>query len=385
MNTLLADRIIKTFKSLNLKPSSLHEPTFKGNEIKYLKKCIETGYVSSVGEYVNTFEKKIKKVTNSKYAVAVINGTCALELALRSLKIGPNHEVLLPSLTFVATANAVKHSGGVPHFVDVDENNFGVCPVKLENYLKKNTFKKNGKIFNKRTKKQIKALIAVHLFGFACKIDLLKKICKKNKIELIEDAAESIGTKFKKKHLGNFGKIGTISFNGNKTITCGNGGVILTSDKNIAKKAKHLSTTAKKKHKFEYIHDEIGFNLRLSNINAALGCAQLEKLNLILKAKRENFKKYAKIFKKFQYIKVVKEPKYTKGNYWLICLKFEKYSNIKNYLLKKLNSININCRAIWKPLHKLKIYKNVQRDDMTNTNKLYNSVINIPSSPSIKL
>ena len=157
---------------------------------------------------------------------------------------------------------------------------------------------------------------------------------QKNKIELIEDAAESIGTKFKKKHLGNFGKIGTISFNGNKTITCGNGGVILTSDKNIAKKAKHLSTTAKKKHKFEYIHDEIGFNLRLSNINAALGCAQLEKLNLILKAKRENFKKYAKIFKKFQYIKVVKEPKYTKGNYWLICLKFEKYSNIKNYLLK---------------------------------------------------
>ena len=181
MNTLLADRIIKTFKSLNLKPSSLHEPTFKGNEIKYLKKCIETGYVSSVGEYVNTFEKKIKKVTNSKYAVAVINGTCALELALRSLKIGPNHEVLLPSLTFVATANAVKHSGGVPHFVDVDENNFGVCPVKLENYLKKNNFKKNGKIFNKRTKKQIKALIAVHLFGFACK-KILKKFAKKIKL-----------------------------------------------------------------------------------------------------------------------------------------------------------------------------------------------------------
>ncbi len=385
MNTALANKIIKKFKSLELAPSVLHEPTFKGNELKYLRNCVETGYVSSVGKYVNVFENKIKKITNSKYAVAVINGTYALELSLRSLGIGPSHEILLPSLTFVATANAVKHSGGIPHFVDVDEDTFGVCPIKLDKYLKKISYKKNGKLFNKKTKKQIKALIAVHLYGFACKIDLLQKLCKKYNIELLEDAAESIGTKYKKKHLGNFGKLGTISFNGNKTITCGNGGIIITSNKKLAKKIKHLSTQAKKQYQFEYIHDEIGFNLRLSNINAAIGCAQLERLTSILKNKRNNYRKYKKIFHDFKTIKIVKEPKHTTGNYWLICLKLEKNSNIKNYLLKKLNLANINCRAIWRPLHKLKIYKKYQHDDMTITDKLYNSVINIPSSPSIKI
>ena len=385
MNTALANKIIKKFKSLELAPSVLHEPTFKGNELKYLRNCVETGYVSSVGKYVNVFENKIKKITNSKYAVAVINGTYALELSLRSLGIGPSHEILLPSLTFVATANAVKYSGGIPHFVDVDEDTFGVCPIKLDKYLKKISYKKNGKLFNKKTKKQIKALIAVHLYGFACKIDLLQKLCKKYNIELLEDAAESIGTKYKKKHLGNFGKLGTISFNGNKTITCGNGGIIITSSKKLAKKIKHLSTQAKKQHQFEYIHDEIGFNLRLSNINAAIGCAQLERLTSILKNKRNNYRKYKKIFHDFKTIKIVKEPKHTTGNYWLICLKLEKNSNIKNYLLKKLNLANINCRAIWRPLHKLKIYKKYQHDDMTITDKLYNSVINIPSSPSIKI
>lgn len=385
MNIKLANQIVKNFESFKLKSSSLHEPSFNGNEIKYLNKCIKTGYVSSVGKYVNIFENKIKKLTKAKYVVAVINGTYALELALRSLNINKNHEILLPSLTFVATANATIHAGGTPHFVDVDEDTFGVCPIKLEKYLKKIAIKKNGKLINKKTKKQIKALIAVHLFGFACKIDKLKSICKNYSIELIEDAAESIGTKYKKKHLGNYGKLGTISFNGNKTITCGNGGVVITSNKALAKKIRHLSTTAKKKHKFEYIHDEIGFNLRLSNINAALGCAQLEQLNTIIKAKRKIFFDYVKKFKNLKEIKIIKEPKYTKGNYWLICLKLEKYSNIKNYLLKKLNNKNINCRAIWKPLHKLQMYKNIQRDNLNITNKLYESVINIPSSPSIKL
>ncbi len=385
MNKQITNDLVKHFEKLKLKPSSLHEPTFKGNELKYLTKCIKTGYVSSVGSYVNKFENKIKKVTKSKYAIAVINGTYALELALRSLNIKKNEEILSPSLTFVATANAITHSGGVPHFVDVNEKNFGVCPDKLKKYLKKISYKSGNKLINKKTKNVIRALVAVHLFGFACEIDKLKKICMKFNIVLVEDAAESIGTFYKKKHLGNFGKLGTISFNGNKTITCGNGGVIITSDKSLAKKIKHLSTTAKKKHKYEYIHDQIAFNMRLSNVNAAIGCAQLEKLNQIIKTKRLNFQRYKKSFKKFKYLTIIQEPKNTRGNYWLICLRLNKYHKIKNYLLSRLNKKNINCRAIWKPLHKLNIYKKIQRDDLTSTNLLYDTVINIPSSPSLKI
>ena len=385
MSKQIINDLVKHFEKLKLKPSSLHEPSFKGNELKYLSKCIRTGYVSSVGSFVNKFENKIKKITKSKYAIAIINGTYALELALRSLNIKKNEEILSPSLTFVATANAITHSGGVPHFVDVNEKNFGVCPDKLEKYLKKISYKRGNKLINKKTKNVIRALVAVHLFGFACEIDKLKKICMKFNIVLVEDAAESIGTFYKKKHLGNFGKLGTISFNGNKTITCGNGGVIITSDKNLAKKIKHLSTTAKKKHKYEYIHDQIAFNMRLSNVNAAIGCAQLEKLNQIIKKKRLIFQRYKKSFKKFKYLTIIQEPKNTRGNYWLICLRLNRYHKTKNYLLSKLNKKNINCRAIWKPLHKLNIYKKIQRDDLTSTNLLYNSVINIPSSPSLKI
>ncbi len=379
-----SDKLIKLIKSLKLTPKTLHEPMFKGNEVKYLKDCIKTGYVSSIGQYVKKFEEKIINLTKSKYAVAVINGTYGLEISLRSLEI-KNKEVLLPSLTFVATANAIYHSGGIPNFVDVDESNLGICPNKLEKYIKKISIKKNGKLFNKKTKNQIKALVAVHVFGFASKIDELKKICKKYNLILLEDAAEAIGSYYQKKHLGTFGKIGVISFNGNKTITCGNGGVVLTSDKSTANYVRHLTTTAKEKHKYEYLHDEIGFNLRLSNINAAIGCAQLEKLNKLIVNKRKNFVKYSKYFREFNNFKILQEPKNSKSNYWLISLKLLKNSKEKNYILNKLNRYKIYCRPVWKPLHTLKMYKNFPRDNLNTTNKLYNSIINLPSSPSLKI
>lgn len=385
MSKIQANKIINLLKSLKLNPSSLHEPLFKGNEIKYLKDCINSGYVSSIGKYVNIFENKIKKLTNSKYAIAVINGTYGLEIGLRSLKVKNKEEILLPSLTFIATANAIHHSGGSPHFVDVDENNLGICPIKLEKYLKRISIKKNGKLFNKKTTKQIKALIVVHVFGFASKLDDLKKICKKYHLEMIEDAAESIGSYYKKKHLGTLGKIGVLSFNGNKTITCGNGGIILTSSKKIAKYVRHITTTAKVKHKYEYIHDEFGFNLRLSNINAAIGCAQLENLKIIINAKRKNFLKYYNYFKSNNNVEIVHEPKNSKSNYWLIALKLIKNSNQKNYILKKLHNNNIKCRPLWKPLHTLKMFKNFPKDNLSNTNKLYRIIINLPSSPSLKI
>ena len=384
MKLNLANTIIKKIKSLE--PKTLHQPVFFGNEVKYLKQCIKTGFVSSVGNFVSVFERKIKKVTGSKYVVAVINGTYALELIIRCLKINKNEEVFLPSLTFVATANAIKHTGAIPHFVDVEENNLGICPEKLENYIKKSLIKKNGKLFNPKTKRYISALVAVHLYGFSCKILNLKKICKKYNLILIEDAAESIGSKYRKKHLGTFSKAGILSFNGNKTITCGNGGVILTSDKSLAEKAKHLSTTAKKKHKFEYLHDDFGFNLRLSNVNAAIGCAQLEKLKKIIKMKRKNFRLYKNLFKNNrEQIEILQEPKNCVSNYWLICLKLKNNSNVKNSLLNKMQKNKIFSRAIWKPLHTLDIYKKFPRANLNTTNKLYNTIINLPSSPILNI
>ena len=247
-NNILIKNILKSVK-LAVKQNSkkLHEPIFKGNEKKYLKKCIETGYVSYIGKYVNTFERKISKYTGSKNAVALVNGTCALHILLKYFNVGINDEVILPSITFVATANSVAYCKALPHFVDIEKETLGICPEKLEEYLKKITIKKNGYCINKKTGRKIKVLIAVHALGLPCKILEIKKICKNYNIKLIEDAAGAMGSFLKGKHLGNFSQAGVISFNGNKTITCGGGAVIITENKKLANKIRHLSTTAKKK------------------------------------------------------------------------------------------------------------------------------------------
>ena len=381
-DNILIKNILNSVK-LAVKQNSkkLHEPLFKGNEKKYLKKCIETGYVSYIGKYVNTFEKKISKYTGSKNAVALVNGTCALHILLKYFNVGINDEVILPSITFVATANSVAYCKALPHFVDIEKETLGICPEKLEEYLKKIAIKKKGYCINKKTGRKIRVLIAVHVFGVPCKILEIKKICKMYNIKLIEDAAGAMGSFLKGKHLGNFSQAGVISFNGNKTITCGGGAVIITENKKLASKVRHLSTTAKKKHPWEYIHDEIGFNYRMTNLNAAIGCAQLENINRIISAKRKNFFLYKRLFKKNKDVQIIQEPNYSKTNYWLITLIIKKNKKLKNQVLKKLNQSGFQGRSIWKPLHTLKIFEKCPRGKLKNTMDIYNRAINLPSSP----
>ena len=279
MKKNLIERISSSIIKLNIKKANgLHEPIFLGKEKKYLNECISSGYVSYVGKFVKLFENKICKFTKSKYAVALVNGTSALHILLTYFKINNEDEVLLPSLTFVATANAIKYCNANPHFLDIEKETLGICPKKLEKYLSKTLIRKKNFSINKYTKKKVRVLIAVHLFGFPCKIEEIKKICFKYKIKVIEDAAEAMGSFYKNKHLGNFSEAGVISFNGNKTITCGGGAVIISSNKKLTDKIKHLSTTAKIKHDWEYIHDDVGYNYRMTNLNAAVGCAQIENI-----------------------------------------------------------------------------------------------------------
>ena len=381
-NNILIKNILNSVK-LAVKQNSkkLHEPLFKGNEKKYLKKCIETGYVSYIGKYVNTFERKISKYTGSKNAVALVNGTCALHILLKYFNVGINDEVILPSITFVATANSVAYCKALPHFVDIEKETLGICPEKLEEYLKKIAIKKKGYCINKKTGRKIRVLIAVHVFGVPCKILEIKKICKMYNIKLIEDAAGAMGSFLKGKHLGNFSQAGVISFNGNKTITCGGGAVIITENKKLASKIRHLSTTAKKKHPWEYIHDEIGYNYRMTNLNAAIGCAQLENINRIISAKRKNFFLYKRLFKKNKDVQIIQEPNYSKTNYWLITLIIKKDKKLKNQVLKELNQSGFQGRSIWKPLHTLKIFEKCPRGKLKNTMDIYNRAINLPSSP----
>ncbi len=376
-------KIIKSLKNLlRNKPKGHHDPLFLGNEKKYLSKCISTGYVSYVGKFVNLFEKKISSYTKAKYSVATSSGTAALHLALKYFDLGQNDEVLVPSLTYVATANAVSYCGATPNFLDIENESLGICPVKLEKYLKK-IAKKNGKFtYNKKSKKKIKALIAVHLYGFPCKIIEIKKICKKYNIILIEDAAEALGSFLKKKHLGTFGDAGILSFNGNKPITCGSGGAVITENKKMCLRLKHLSTHAKKQDLIDHIHDEIGYNYRMNNLSAAVGCAQLENIKKIIIAKRKNYLWYQNAFKNLQYIKILKEPKFSKTNYWLITAVLKNY-RIKNNLLKKLKKEGYGLRTTWRPLHSLKIYKNCPRDTMKNSNDFFRKAINLPSSPKL--
>ena len=375
--------IIKLFKKLfKNKPKGHHDPIFLGNEKKYLNKCITSGYVSYVGKFVSLFEKKLSQYTRTKYTIATSSGTSALHLVLRYFDLGPEDEVLVPSLTYVATANAVTYCGATPNFLDIERESLGVCPKKLVIYLKKNTIKKGKFIYNKKTNKKIKALIAVHLYGFPCKIVELKKICKKNNIILIEDAAEALGSLHKKKHLGTFGDAGVLSFNGNKPITCGSGGAVITNNKKMSLKLKHLSTHAKKQDLVDHIHDDIGYNYRMNNLSAALGCAQMENIKKIIKAKRKNYLWYRKAFEKLKYVQILKEPKLSKTNYWLITAVLKNHK-IKNKVLKKLKREGYGLRTTWRPLHSLKIYKNCPRDKMENSNDFFKRTINFPSSPKL--
>ncbi len=315
--TQLAPNIYKALRQVLTSEvyTPLHEPSFLGNEWKYVKECLDTGWVSSVGKYVDRFERDLEVYTGVKHAVATVNGTAALHVCLELVGVQPNDEVLLPALTFVATANAVCYCKAIPHFVDSTEETLGLCPDKLNDYLGEVAEIKSGQCINRQSKRRIKAVVAMHTFGHPVDLDPLVEVCKKYHLDLVEDAAESLGSYYKGDHTGNWGVLSAMSFNGNKIITAGGGGAVLTNDANLAKKAKHLTTTAKIEHRWEYIHDHIGYNYRLPNINAALGCAQLEQLPKYLKSKRILAQRYQKVFEKVAGVRFYTESKDPHCNY----------------------------------------------------------------------
>ena len=362
---------------------SLHEPYFCGNEWNYVKKTLDENYVSSIGSFVNKFEDQIKKFTKSKYAIPVVNGTEALHLSLVACGVKSNDEVLVPTITFVGTANSIIYSGATPHFIDSECETLGIDPLKLEKYLEKITIKKGKFYFNKKTKRRIKAIMPVHIFGNICQIDKILKIAKKYKLVVIEDAAEALGSFFKNKHAGTFGLVGCFSFNGNKILTTGGGGAIITDNKLLAKKIKHISTTAKINHRWEYVHDAVGYNFRMPNINAALGSAQIENLNKFLISKRKLFLKYCKHFSKVNDVRLIKNPEFSKSNNWLNTL-FIKNSSIKkrNKVLSLGQKNRIFLRPVWKPLHTLKHLNKMPKMNLDAAKKIYESCINLPSSAS---
>ncbi|EAK0214730.1 aminotransferase LegC [Campylobacter coli] len=374
------EKEISFIKSLfNKENIALHEPCFIGNEKKYLLECIDSGFVSSVGEFVTRFEEALKEKTKARFVIATNTGTAALHIALLANGIDENCEVITQSISFVATANAIAYTGAKPVFLDIDENTLSLSPKALEHFLENQTYQKDNLSYNKTTHKPIKACVIMHTFGLSAHIKAIKELCEKYHILLIEDAAEALGSTYENKALGTFGKCGILSFNGNKIITGGCGGAILSDDENLAKLAKHLSTTAKIPHPYEYDHDRIAYNYRLCNINAAILLAGLENLELFLENKRELAKIYKDFFKNHDKCKFIDEKSNEKSNFWLNTLLF-KNENLRNIFLEECLKNNIFVRPIWKSLPSLKAFQNCQSDELINTKNLEKRLVNLPSS-----
>lgn len=357
----------------------LHAPVFIGNEKKYVLDTIESTYVSSVGQYVNRIEEDIARITNSPFAVATMNGTAALHICLLLAGVKPGDLVITQSLTFVATCNAINYCKADPVFLDVNPKTMGLCPKAVEKFLKDECDMNNNLCIHKKTKKVIRACVPMHTFGHPCEIDQIIEICKKYNIEIIEDAAESLGSLYKNKHTGTFANFSAISFNGNKIITGGSGGIILIKDSALAKHAKHITTTAKIPHRWEYVHDCTGYNYRLPNINSALLCAQLENLELFLTAKRKLANHYINFFSTNKEITFMKEPENAKSNYWLNTIKFQNKEQRDNFL-DATNAAGIMTRPAWCLMHKLIMFKDAIHGDLSNSEHLENTLVNIPSS-----
>lgn len=383
--TVAIDKIIQIIKEINPSHMTLHEPFFGGNEWEYTKECLDTGWVSSAGKYVDLFEDKLAEFTGAKYVVVVVNGTAALHVCLRLVGVQSNDEVLVPALTFVATANAVSYCSAIPHFVDSSHETLGVCPKKLSDYLAEIALTKtDGTCWNRKTKRRIKACIPMHTYGHPVDMDPLIEVCRQYNITIVEDATESLGSFYKGRHTGNFGKISAISFNGNKIITTGGGGAIVTNDESLGKIAKHLTTTAKIPSKWDFVHDSVGYNYRMPNINAALGCAQLEQLPDFLLKKRLLAENYRKAFNGIEGIHFFTEPEFAQSNYWLnVLLLDERTKCDRDLLLERTNNNGIMTRPSWVLMHKLSMYKDCPKMDLTKSENLENKLINIPSSVGI--
>ena len=379
----LSDQVVYAIRSVvGNDPVGLHEPTFAANEWAYVKECIDSTFVSSVGKFVNQFEDDLAAYTGAKHAIAVVNGTAALHVALMLAGVKANDEVLVPALTFIATANAISYCGATPHFVDSEEVTLGIDTAKLREYLQAHTQQSGDRCINIATGKVIRAIVPMHTFGHPVDIDGLLSIAHDFNIIMVEDAAESMGSEYHGQHTGTFGLIGTLSFNGNKTITTGGGGAVLTDDIEIARRAKHITTTAKLPHAWEFIHDEIGYNYRMPNINAALGCAQLEQLPDKVIAKRELFKRYQEAFANIEGAKLLAEPAQCRSNYWLqtIILNGDR-AHERETILQATNKSGFMTRPVWRLMHQLIPFFDCPRMDLGGSESLAQRLISIPSSP----
>ena len=356
----------------------LHVPQFIGNEREYVLETIESTFVSSVGHYVDRFEEMMAKHTGANHAVAVVNGTSALHIALLMAGVENGDEVITQPLTFVATANAITYTGAKPLFIDVDRNTMGLSPEKLEHFINEHLIRKDGSWVNRVTGRRVSACVPMHTFGLPSRIDEIVSICNKYDLPVVEDAAESLGSTYKNKHTGTFGELGIFSFNGNKTITCGGGGAIVTDNESLATKAKHITTTAKKSHKWEYVHDKIGYNYRMPNLNAALACAQLEMLDQFVENKRKLAGRYASFFKSKD-ITLAQEIDEAKSNYWLNAITLEDRDQRNDFLVYS-NNRNVMTRPIWRLLNKLEMFKDCHTGNLDNSEWLEDRIVNIPSS-----
>lgn len=379
-STNLFSEIIDFIKSLypNENPVPLHAPRFTGNEKQYVVDAIDSTFVSSVGKYVDRFEEMICEISGAKYAIAIVNGTCALHIALKLADVQPGDEVITQPVSFVATANSIAHCGARPIFLDVERASLGLDPTALKSFLQAHARIRENTCYNKTTGNRIAACVPMHTFGHPCRIDEIAEICNHYHIALVEDSAESLGSLYKGKHMGIFGLFGIYSFNGNKTVTCGGGGAIVTNDEALAEKAKHITTTAKLSHPYEYVHDMIGYNYRLPNLNAALACAQLEQLSAFIENKRELATRYQNFFTSLN-IPCIKEPEHARSNYWLNAVIMSD-RKMRDEFLKVTNHAGVMTRPVWRLMNKLEMYKTCQTDALKNAQWLEDRVVNIPSS-----
>lgn len=387
MNTVrmqppLAPRVVEILRSVvGRAPVGLHTPSFAGNEWAYLKECLDSTFVSSVGKFVDRFEDDLAAYTGAKYAVAVVNGTAALHIALRLAGVQPGDEVLIPALTFVATAAAVVYCGATPHFADCEERTLGLAPGPLREYLQGIAEIRGNQCVNRATGRVIRSLVPMHTFGHPADIEGLLAIAKDFHLTIVEDAAESLGSTIFGRHTGTFGLAGTLSFNGNKTITTGGGGAILTNDIELARHAKHLTTTARVRHRWEFLHDEVGYNYRMPNLNASLGCAQLEQLPAFLESKRRLFERYQAAFTAVAQLRIVREPEGCRSNYWLQAILLdESAAEERDSILTATNDAGLMTRPAWTLMHRLPPYRASPQMALPVSESLERRLINLPSS-----
>jgi aminotransferase in exopolysaccharide biosynthesis len=372
--------LIKNDIYLGISPINLHEPQFNSDDIKYVTDAIESSFVSSSGKFIDSFEEELAAFCGVENALCVSNGTSALHLSMLAAGVNAEDEVITQSLTFVATLNAISYLNAKPIFIDVEMDSFGISPELLKKWIENNTVFKNGRLVNKNSNRNIVACLPMHTFGMPSQIEEILEICTKYNLVLIEDCAESLGSYKNKAHTGSFGQAGILSFNGNKIITTGGGGCIISNDKSFHDKARHLGTTAKIKHRWEFLHDQIGYNYRMPNLNAALGCAQMIRLEEYLNKKVEVAKKYETFFYQYPNIDFIQPNKDSQSNNWLNTIMFQSQKE-RDQVLHKLHENNIFARPPWRPMHMLDMYKSYHVSELPNTERIYARCLNLPSSP----